>query len=319
MTMPSAKLKLLFAALLCVLALLLPLVSLTARQAETARLTGRIVDRDTGAPLAAELGLAIRTRQGVIFKHANADEAGQFTLSDLPSGEFDLSTKHDGYAVEHATLTVGEQEAQTLEFRLNKSKLVRGFINDEHQQPLAGVHVQTHYAAADAGKQTFANSYQWETGDARTDAQGRFEIAVHPTRAFILEASHPEFLSEISAPLQFSFTAPNLSLRLSKGITLTGAARDQAGNALAHAQVELSDADERPELQRFLPFEVLQQRHQFAVSKTDGTFRFDRVRPARKLLLVTHAQHAPQQQTLELTTQQPQFNVNVTLRKTNER
>ncbi len=314
MTMPSAKLKYLLAALLCALALLLPLVSLTARQAETARLTGRIVDRESGAPLAAELGLAIRTRQGVIFKHARADEAGQFTLADLPSGAYDLSTKHDGYAVEHATLTLGEQETQTLEFRLNKSKLVRGFISDEHQQPLAGVRVKTHYAADDTGKQAFANSYQWETGDARTDAQGRFEVDVHPTREFIIEASHAEFLSEITAPLQFNTAASSIALRLSKGITLTGEARDQAGHALAQAQVELSDADERPELQRFLPFEVLQQRHQFAVSQADGTFRFERVRPARKLLLITHAQHAPQQQTLELTIQQPQFNVNITLR-----
>ncbi len=319
MTMPSVKLKYLLAALLCALALLLPLVSLTARQSETARLTGRIVDHETGAPLAAELGLAIRTRQGVIFKHASADEAGQFALADLPSGEFDLSTKHDGYAVEHAALTLGEQEAQTLEFRLRKSKFMRGFISDIHQQALANVHIKTHYTTDVAGKHAFANSYQWETGDARTDAQGRFEVEVHPTREFIIEASHPEFLSEVSAPLHFDSAAPALALRLSKGITLTGAARDQAGNALANAQVDLSDADERPELQRFLPFEVLQQRHQFAVSQADGTFRFDHVRPARKQLLVTHAQHAPQQQALELTTQQPQLNVKVFLRKTDER
>jgi hypothetical protein len=306
--------KFILAGLLCALALGLPLVSLTARQAETARLSGRIVDHETGTPLAAELGIAIRTRQGVIFKHARADEAGQFTLTDLPSGTFDLSTKHDGYAVEHAAMMLGEQETQTLEFRLLKSKLVRGLITAQHQQPLAGARIKAHYAVAGADKQAFMNSYQWETGDARTDEQGRFELEVHPMREFVIEASHPEFLSEVSAPLQFSPAASDLALRLSKGITLTGEIRDQAGNALAHTQVELSDADERPELQRFLPFEVLQQRHQFAVSQADGNFRFDHVRPARKLLLVTHAQHAPQQQTLELTAQQPAFNVKVFLR-----
>lgn len=306
--------KYILASLLCALALGLPLVSLTARQGETARLTGRIVDRETGAPLAAELGLAIRTRQGVIFKHARADEAGQFTLSDLPSGVFDLSTKHDGYAVEHAVLTLGEQESQTLEFHLVKSRVVRGFVTDVHQQPLVGVRVKTHYAVDAAGKQAFTNSYQWETNDARTDEQGHFEIEVHPTRAFVVEASHPEFLSEISAPLQSSTAAPSVSLRLSKGVTLTGEARDQAGNALANAQVELSEVDEQPNPQRFLPFESLQQRHQFSVTAPNGTFRFERVHPSRKQLLVTHTQHAPQQQTLELTAQQPQSHVKVTLR-----
>ena len=306
--------KFILTGLLCALVLGLPLVSLTARQAETARLTGRISDRETGAPLAAELGLAIRTRQGVIFKHARADETGQFTLTDLPNGTFDLSTKHDGYAVEHAVLTLGERESQTLEFHLVKSRIVRGFITDTHQQPLAGVRVKAHYAVADAGKHAFTNSYQWETGDARTDEQGRFELDVHPTRAFIIEASHPEFLSEISAPLQFGTAFADIALRLSKGVTLTGETRHQAGNALANAQVELSDADERPDLQRFLPFETLQQRHQFAISNAAGGFRFDRVRPTRKLLLVTHPQHAPQQQALELTAQQPTFNVNIFLR-----
>jgi hypothetical protein len=306
--------KFILAGLLCALALGLPLVSLTARQAETVRLIGRIIDRETGAPLAAELGLAVRTRQGVIFKHARADEAGQFTLSDLPSGAFDLSTKHDGYAVEHAMLTLSEQESQTVEFHLVKSKLLRGFITDVHQQPLAGVRIKTHYAVANVGKHTFTNSYQWETGDARTDEEGHFELDVHPMRAFVVEASHPEFLSEVSAPLQSSTAAPSFSLHLSKGVTLTGEARDQAGNALVNAQVELSDVEERPELQRFLPFESLQQRHQFTVTAPDGTFRFERVHPSRKQLLITHAQHTPQQQTLELTAQQPQSHVKVTLR-----
>lgn len=307
------KSTLIIAGLLGALALGLPLLSLTARQAETAQLTGRIVDRETGAPLAAELGLAIHTRQGVIFKHAQADDAGQFTLTDLPSGAFDLSTKHDGYAVEHAVLTLGEQESQALEFRLVKSRLVRGFITDLHQQPLTGARVKVHYALADAGKRAFANSYQWETGDARTDEQGHFELEVHPAREFVIEASHPEFLSEVTAPLHSNAAAPGLSLRLSKGVTLTGETRDQAGNALAHAQVELSDAAEGRELQRFLPFEVLQQRHQFTVSQSDGSFRLDRVRPARKTLLVTHPQHAPQKQTLELTAQQQPFNLKVFL------
>lgn len=306
--------KLILAVLLSALALGLPLFSLTARQAETVRLTGRIVDRETGAPLAAELGLAIHTRQGVIFKHAQADEAGQFTLADLPSGAFDLSTKYDGFAVEHAAFTLGEQESQILEFRLVKSRHVRGFITDIHQQPLTGARVKVHYAAANADKRAFTNSYQWETGDARTDEQGRFEIEIHPDREFVIEASHPAFLSEVSAPLHYNTAATGLSLRLSKGVTLTGETRDQAGNALANAQVELSDAAEGRDLQRFLPFETLQQRHQFTVSQGDGSFRLDNVRPARKTLLVTHPQHVPQQQTLELTAQQLPFNLKVFLR-----
>jgi protocatechuate 3,4-dioxygenase beta subunit len=317
MQQPTFKLKLTL--LLCTIALLVPF--LTARQAEQATLRGRISERDTDAPLAAEIGLAIHTRQGIVFKHARADESGAFEVTGLPAGEFHLSTKRDGYAVERAALTLSDNESQSVEFRLVKAKLVRGFISDQHQQPLADARLRVLYAQDATAKYAIANTYQWETGDARSDEQGHFELEVHPEREFVIEAAREGWLSEISAPARLTpdETDKTIQLRLTKGISLSGEARDQFGNPLPGAQVQLSDADERPELSRFLPFELLQQSHQFAVADAAGAFRFDNVRPARKLLLVRHSKHAPAQQTLVLSDGQAELTTRVVLNRNDER
>ena len=307
--------------LLCAAALLVPLFSLTARQTEQATLHGKISARDTGAPLAAEIGLAIYTRQGLIFKHARADEAGAFELTGLPPGEFDLSTKHDDYAVEHAAFTLADGESQSVELRLVKARFVRGLITDEHQQPLADAHVKVFYAHEQTTKRAIANTYQWETDDARSDEQGRFELQAHPAREFVIVAAHAGWLSEASAPARFApdEAAKTLQLRLAKGVSVTGEARDQFGQPLPGAQVQLSDADDRPELSRFLPFEILEQSRQFAVAAATGVFRFDHVRPARKLLLVTHPKHAPNRQTLTLGASQAEFTTRIVLQRNDER
>lgn len=319
MQRPTFKLQLAF--VLCATALLAPLLTLTARQSEQATLRGIISARDTGAPLAAEIGLAIHTRRDIVFKHARADESGAFEVVDLPVGELDLSTKRDGYAVEHAALTLSDSEAQSIELRLVKAKLVRGFITDQQQQPLAEAQVKVLYAQHETAQRAIANTYQWETGDARSNEQGRFELEVHPEREFVLEAARIGWLSEISAPTRIApDEAPHtIQLRLAKGVSLTGAARDQFGNPLPGAQVQLSDAEERPALSRFLPFELLQQSRQFAVADAAGVFHFDNTRPARKLLLVRHPKYAPTQQTLMLTSGQAESTTCVVLQRNDER
>ncbi len=319
MQKPTFKLKLTL--LLCTIALFLPLLTLTARLAEQATLRGKISERDTGAPLAAEIGLAINTRRGIVFKHARADESGAFEVTGLSAGEFHLSTKHDGYAVERAALTLSDGETQSVEFRLVKAKLVRGFISDQHQQLLTDARLRVLYAQDTTAKHAIANTYQWETGDARSDEQGRFELEAHPEREFVIEAAREGWLSEVSAPTRFSPDEANktIQLRLAKGVSLSGEARDQFGNPLPGAQVQLSDEDDRPELSRFLPFELLQQSRRFVVADATGAFRFDNLRPARKLLLVRHSKHAPAQQTLVLSDGQVESTTRVVLQRNDER
>lgn len=301
--------KTFYAGLLAAAVLLVPLATLTAQQTDRASVTVILRDRATGTPLAGEVGLALQTAQGVVLKHAQANEFGEAVLNELPAGATHLSTKQDGYAVEHAAFSLATGEAQHVELRLSPAVRVRGFVRDPNGAPLAGVQIKAVYEQSRAA---FANSYQWETGDARSDEQGYFEVAVHPERAFVLIASRQGWLSDFTPPLRAAVATP-IQLQLSHGIRVTGEVRDSAGNPLAGAQVQLADVEERRLAERFLPFELLQQRQQFTVTDVAGSFEFRGVRPARKALVVTHPQFAPRQQTLEVGARLQQFETRVIL------
>lgn len=291
-----SKSKTVYAFLLGAAALLIPLATLTAQSEGSASLTIKLAEQDTQAPLAAEVGLVLQTKRGVFLKHAKANEQGEVVFNDLPAGAAHLSTKLEGYAVERAGLTLNEGAAERLILALPRAVQIGGQVVDELGAPLAEASVKVVYETEAA---PLSNSYQWETGDARTDDAGQFELVVHPARPFIVVATHAGWLSSASAPVQANLAAP-LRLRLSKGVNVRGVAVNEAGQPLAHARVQLQEADEPAQAGRFVAFELLQQRQQFTVTDADGGFHFANVRPTRQRLSVTHQDFVPAQQLLEV-------------------
>jgi hypothetical protein len=302
--------KFLLAIAATALAVTLPFLAARARPEGNSSIVGKVLDRTTGQPLAAEIGLVLRTPAGVTLKHLQAAADGSFALAALPAGDAHLSTRCDGYAVERQSLTLHETQTQQLEFQLVKIKKVRGMIFAETGAPLAAAHVKVVYAN-DAAPGALNAAYQWETGAARSDAQGQFELEVHPDREFLIEAAHPQFVSEVSQPLRLAphQAEASVTLSLSKGVTVTGEARDTFGNAIAGARVRLNDEEERPELQRFTSFELLRQRTQQTSTNAEGAFRFEQVSPAQKTLLITHPQYQPSKQAVTLTKGQESFTI----------
>jgi Carboxypeptidase regulatory-like domain len=275
-------------------ALLAPLVSRTAQKENRAMINGKITDRATSAPLAAEVGLAIRTAKGIVLKHTRASEQGEFEFADLPAGEFHLSTKHDDYAVERTGFVLLANEGHTLDLRLVKARRVSGVVMDARQKPLAEARVQIFYEQ-EAG---IANRYQWEEGDVRTDAEGHFTIEVHPERTFVVQASSRGFLSAATTPQN---ATNEIALTLTRGVAVSGTITDEFGNPLADAQVQLVAEREIALLNNFLPFEMLQQAHQTIVTKAGGTFQFENVSQTEHALIVRHPQAESQRLVADVT------------------
>ena len=188
-------------------------------------------------------------------------------------------------------------------------------ILDPAGQVLEGAQVGVIYADKDAARDSVAATYQWEMGDAKSDAQGGFAIEVHPEKEFVIEASHPGYVGEVSEPRRIDPTESSFFLRLSlsAGVSMTGEARDEHGELIPGAQISLIEAEERPELRRFTSPERLSQRTMQTLSGPDGKFRFDQVSPARKTLIITHPKYQPTRQTLDLTTEHDSQPVRVTL------
>ena len=283
-----------FLATLLLIALLVPLMSSTAQHENRALLRGKITDRTTSAPLAAELGLAIRTPKGIVMKHTRANEQGEFQFNNLPVGDYHLSTKHDDYAVEHAGFSLQPDDARTFDFRLVKAVPLHGVITDEKKRPLADARVKVSYEQEPG----FTNTFQWEEGDVRTDAEGRFTIAVHPERAFIVQAASQGFMDGGSALLK---AGDKVALALTRGITVSGTVTDEFGNPLADAQVQIVAEREQAILSTFLAFEVAQKAQQTTVTNADGTFHFENVSPTEHALIVRHPQAEPQRLVADVT------------------
>jgi hypothetical protein len=166
-------------------------------QEDGGRIVGRVIARDTGQPLAAELSLAMRSARGIALRHARASEQGVFELIGLPPADLQLHAKLDGYAVERQSLSLGEGEMRRLEFHLVKLVTVRGQLLDNTGAPVSGAAVRVrepHEAAPAAG--AIGAAYQWETAQRhviRSDARGHYSVAVHPEKPFALEVTHAKF------------------------------------------------------------------------------------------------------------------------------
>jgi hypothetical protein len=187
-----------------------------AAQRGNGKIVGRVVEQESLKTLAAEIAIAGRDERTLFLRHARASENGLFEIADLPAGDLHLTTKLNGYAVEHLSVSLNDGETRYVEFYLNKGKTIRGVILDQSQNPVAGARVNVSYLTESTESSSVTASYQWEKGEAITDELGRFEINNLPMeREFVVEASHSNSAGAVSAPMKFGRQDKELSVNLS--------------------------------------------------------------------------------------------------------
>lgn len=292
--------------------------AVTAQSPADGRIVGKLLDRGTGAPLAGEIAASFVSKGKIIFTHARATAAGGFVLDGVEPGKVYLTTKLDGYAVEHRSVSLLPGEAKALELSLIKSALLRGTVRNPAGRPLAGALVKVLYPADTPALGEIRATYQWETGEADTDAQGSFVIPVHPERAFVVEASHPGFLSAISAPRQMkTLGKAAVNLTLESGVTLSGIVNDEKGNAIQGAQVRLIETGARRAVPGFVSHALLEQQLRLSSSGADGAFRFEQVSPTAKTVVILHPRYKPFRQTVDVMGKKAQSPFRAVLRSQN--
>lgn len=160
-----------------------------------------------------------------------------------------------------------------------------------------------------------AATYQWEKGEVITDELGKFELKdVHPEKEIVIEASHPAFPSVASTPLRFRPVDAELSVNLSfsNGVRVAGVVKDGNGNIVRDARVKLLD-ERRSGPPGFILSERSREGNKQALSRMNGAFSFDQVRPIKKVLLVLHPSYAPFRQAIDLTGQVNPLSIEVRL------
>ncbi len=269
----------------------------------SSRIIARLLDRKTREPLAGEVGYSFVSAGKIIFRHAKTTGSGEIVIDGIEAGKVHLTTKLDDYAVEHQTVSLRPGEAKTLELTLVKATPLRGIVRNSAGTPLAGVTVRVHYPVEAPGIGEIRTTYQWETGETRSDAGGSFVIPLHPEKAFVVEASHPGFLRKFSAPMAMKDLGkvPAINLALDSGITLAGTVKDERGNAIPGAEVRLIEAGARGDATGFVSHALLEDRLRLSSSGADGAFRFDQVSPTAKVIVIIRPGYKPFRQTIGLT------------------
>lgn len=286
-----------------------------AQSSGSGKIIGRVVERGTNLPLPAEIGVSVHVAGKLFLKHAKASEQGEFVIDGIEAGKIHLVTKLDGYAAEHQSFSLGEGETKQIEFALVRVKLLRGIVRGPAGNPVFGASVKVIYATDPPAPREIRTTYQWETGETYSDQLGNFIIGVHPERAFIVEASHPNFLGDISVPIRIGVAEKEafVSLSLESGISVAGEVRDESGNTVQGAQVRLIEVGSKRAIPGFTSHELLKQQIRYTVSEANGTFSFEQVRPTKKMLVVIHPGYRPFKQAVELAPSQAQTPVRIVL------
>jgi hypothetical protein len=306
--------------LVALILLCLPLRAFSEQAENPMSLLGRVIDRDTGEPLQAELSMILRGMGGITIRHIRASEEGTFEILNLSAGNVLLTTKLEGYASEQQSLLIANFKSRSIEFRLQRSVGVRGIISNNTGAPIEDAQIRVIYAEDPASQAPISASYQWEMGEVRTDFSGEFIVNVHPAKEFVIEATHPDFLADISSPQQLTSgkNRPPVKLVLSHGKRLEGQVRDETGHAIADARVQLSTDEQRPELQRFISFALLEQRTVWATTDENGRYAFEHVPAAAHKMIISHPKYQPVYQEWQSVTNRQPLPIILKLKLTNE-
>lgn len=285
--------------------------------AGSGKITGRLLDRGSRAPLAGEVGVSYVANGRIIFTHAKASRDGKFVIEDLGAGQIYLTTKLEGYAVEHRSVSLRPGETKSVELSLVRPAPLRGTVRNADGLPLADATVKVFYPVDTPQAGQIRTTYQWETGEALTDTQGGFVLAVHPDRPFVVEASHDDFLTAVSSPRELKAMAKGqaVDIALEKGITVSGVLKDADGKAIPGAQVRLIDSATRRAFPGFVSHSLLEQQLRVSPTGADGAFRFEKVSPTAKMVVVLHPGYKPFRQAVTLARNREQSPFQVTLER----
>ncbi|MFN0122539.1 MAG: carboxypeptidase-like regulatory domain-containing protein [Blastocatellia bacterium] len=149
-------------------------------------LTGVVVDAVTDAPIAADIGMVQQTEDGLAVRYVRSLETGGFSVDDLPAGALHLSSAREGYATEHVSIVPGQ--TPYVELRMLRARAVRGQVVNTDGAPVRDALVRALHRAETSLTEPLHAAWQWETGELRTDSEGRFVIDAHPAREFMIEA-----------------------------------------------------------------------------------------------------------------------------------
>jgi protocatechuate 3,4-dioxygenase beta subunit len=149
----------------------------------TAKIRGRVISPETGAPLRRAL-VSIVSLEGGIRRVVTADADGRYEFADLPEGRYNLTASKGGFVTlqygqrrpfepGRPVNVVDEQVLERVDFTLPRGSVIAGRVSDEFGEPITGVQVQAQrYMYLPGGQRRLT----YATAPGSTDDLGQFRI-----------------------------------------------------------------------------------------------------------------------------------------------
>ena len=173
-----------------------------ATQTGTARLRGRVVAAQTGAPLRRAQVTAFAV-EGQIRRTTTTDADGRYEFADLPAGRFSVSVTKTGYVSlqygQRRTFEAGTpitladgQQVERIDFSLPRGAVISVRITDDFGDPLAGaqVQVQRYQYGPDGQRRLTPVSAGGSFGFNSTDDRGEFRAFGLMPGEYVVSASY---------------------------------------------------------------------------------------------------------------------------------
>lgn len=164
-----------------------------AGSAATETIAGKVVQDDSGAPLASVEVRLSRAGVAGLVADLETDTAGQFRAPDLPLAEYRLEVSKPNYV--STVLSIRESGSTTLLIRLVRHGVISGQVTDAQGQPVRGATIFAMVKAV-AGEPFRPFTHQFAPVDERGQYRlynlppGRYAVAVSYGASTIAMGSH---------------------------------------------------------------------------------------------------------------------------------
>jgi protocatechuate 3,4-dioxygenase beta subunit len=258
-------------------------------------IAGRVVDANNG-PVAQVNVQAYAIMTPMLSGQATTDANGNFTLTALTAGQYDITVDSD---LGKGSLK-GVAQGSQVTIRLAAPTLVSGQVVDASGQAAQNCPVSLKSQAEDADFDM--GSFQRSIlgmggGAATTDEFGYFEFRNVEVGDYTIKAKSPTLGYGESSP--FSITEggerTGLQLKLKAGVKVSGQVEDKSGSSISGAKVTISlseGSDLMSQISQMMPG-MFQQSDASASTDEDGRFELSNVEPGIHVINVSHGSYAP--------------------------
>jgi beta-lactamase regulating signal transducer with metallopeptidase domain len=193
------------------------------------RVTGTVVNKDTGAPISGA---------GVVSDSLHTTltgKDGRFEIIGMGLGEHTLKVISPGRSNTHQDINTTDSADYDIRIEMPRGYVVRGRVTDEAGKPVAGASVRDIYSGT---------IIQCAMQHGLTDADGRYELKSYPfTRdLFGIAVEHDNFASVTKGQLKPPADGDVLTVdfALDQGYAVEGEVYDQEGKPVKEATVSYS-------------------------------------------------------------------------------